>query len=144
MKAKLKIHFNKAVRAPITYNLVKKAARITAAAEPKVKGEVEINIISPAAIAALNARYRGKNVVTDVLSFAWQEDKKVQSAWLGQIYICWAQIKKQAKDWQVTEQEEFARLLIHGLLHLVGYAHFKKMAADKMFALQEAIVKRII
>lgn len=144
MKVKLKINFNKEVPAPIDDNLVRQATQKIASAEPRIKGELEINIVSPAIIKKLNKQYRGKNSVTDVLSFAWQEDKKVKSDFLGQIYICWARIKTQAKEWEVSEKEEFVRILVHGLLHLVGHDHIKKSEAIKMFALQEAAVKSIL
>lgn len=105
-----------------------------------MNGELEINIVGDKAIKDLNFRYRGKNKVTDVLSFAWQEDKKVRTKYLGQIYICYPQIERQAKEFKVKPREEFVRMLAHGFLHIIGYDHIKKKEAEKMFKIQEAIV----
>ncbi|MDD2807952.1 MAG: rRNA maturation RNase YbeY [Patescibacteria group bacterium] len=108
--------------------------------DKKIRGLVEINIISDAEMRQINKQYRGKNKVTDVLSFAWQEDKIVASNFLGQIYICLPQIKRQAKEYGVTAQEEFKRMLTHGLLHLIGYDHQVKSDEKKMFTLQNKIL----
>ncbi len=105
-----------------------------------INGELEINIVGEKEIKDLNFRYRGKNKVTDVLSFAWQEDKIIKSKNLGQIYICYPQIEQQAKEFTVSVPEEFVRMLAHGFLHIVGYDHIKKPEAAKMFKIQEEVV----
>ncbi|MFA7653975.1 MAG: rRNA maturation RNase YbeY [Candidatus Magasanikbacteria bacterium] len=112
--------------------------------EKKILGEVEINIVGDEVIQILNKEYRGQDRVTDVLSFAWQEDKKISSKLLGQIFICYPQIKRQAKDYKVSVESEFYRMLIHGLLHLIGYDHQNKADALKMFKKQDRILKKFI
>ena len=109
--------------------------------EKKIKGIVEVNIIGDSEMTKLNFQHRGKKYPTDVLSFSWQEDSLIKTDYLGQIYICQNQIKRQAKDWEASEKEEFARMLVHGLLHLVGYDHQQKKDAQKMFGLQEKVLK---
>lgn len=118
-------------------NIVKIAARC----EKKLFGTVEVNVVESADMKKLNRVYRGKNNDTDVLSFAWKEDKMVKSDLLGQIYLCHERVKRQAKEFEVSEEEEMARMLVHGLLHLVGYDHGAPKQAKKMFALQEKIVQ---
>lgn len=110
--------------------------------EKKIKGLVEITVIGDAAMKKLNHQYRGKNKVTDVLSFGWQEGGKMPSTILGEIYICYPQIKRQAKTFACSHKEEFTRMLVHGLLHSVGYDHITKRQAEKMFPLQEKIVAK--
>ena len=112
--------------------------------QTKVSGELEINIVGDAEIKDLNFRYRGKNKATDVLSFAWQEDKLIKSSNLGQIYICYPQIERQAKEFKVAVKEEFVRMLAHGFLHIIGYNHEKKKDAEKMFKIQEEIVSKFV
>lgn len=109
----------------------------------KISGELEINAVGDEKIKQLNKTYGGIGKVTDVLSFAWREDKVVKSGnnFLGQIYICYPQITRQAKKFKVPAKEEFARILIHGILHLLGYDHQEKKDAEKMFKLQEGLVK---
>lgn len=106
----------------------------------KVSGEVEVNIIGDAEMKQLNGHYRGKNKPTDVLSFAWKEDLVVKTSYLGQIYICYPQIVRQAKELSIASDEEFVRMLAHGFLHIIGHDHIEKKEAKIMFDLQEAIV----
>lgn len=115
----------------------------TSKKEKKIKGIVEINVIGDSEMTKMNFEHRGKKYPTDVLSFSWQEDSMIKTDYLGQIYICQNQIKRQSKDWEATDKEEFARMLVHGLLHLVGYDHLVEKDAKKMFGLQEKILKEL-
>lgn len=133
----------KNVSLPYSDKWLKEIVSIAAKKEKKIKGEVEIIIVGDSEIKRLNKQFRNKNKVTDVLSFAWQEDKMVVTDVLGQIYVCYPQIKRQAKIWKVTIKEEFSRMLVHGLLHLVGHDHVVEKGAQKMFALQEGIIKMV-
>lgn len=138
---KLKVEINNCVKKTVFSDLeIVSLAQKISGFEKKIKGDVEINIVGEKEIKSLNKKYRNKNKVTDVLSFAWQEDKKIKSNFLGQIYICLPQIKRQAKEYNVTIKEEFKRMLIHGLLHLVGYDHQIDKDEKKMFALQDKIL----
>ena len=133
------INFNKSVKCPWTKSGVQK---VFDKIQKKIKlnGELEINIVGDKDIKDLNFRFRGINRTTDVLSFAWQEDKVIKTKSLGQIYICYPQIARQAKELSVDVKEEFARMLTHGLLHIMGYDHVKKQDAKKMFKIQEEVV----
>lgn len=135
----LRVNFFKRVKSPWTLSGVEKIFRL-ARKLVKVNGELEVNVVGDKEMKDLNYRYRGKNYVTDVLSFAWREDKKVKSKFLGQIYICYPQIARQAKELGIKTNEEFARMLAHGWLHLLGYDHIKKSEAKIMFTIQEKIV----
>ena len=121
---------------------VKKVVSFAARHEKKIRGTVEVTIVGEKKIKSLNAKYRGKNKVTDVLSFSWLEGGEMPGNFLGQIFICYPQSVRQAKEYKILVEEEFARMLVHGLLHLVGYDHIKDKDAKKMFALQEKIIKK--
>jgi probable rRNA maturation factor len=79
----------------------------------------------------LNARYRGVDRSTDVLSFplsvgrlaAIGEQRSNTPFPLGDIVICVPTALLQAKEYGISFHEETQRLLVHGLLHLVGYDH---------------------
>ncbi|EKD42859.1 MAG: hypothetical protein ACD_72C00552G0003 [uncultured bacterium] len=137
----IKIQCNFGVAVPLVAKDIQKIAQAIAKKEKKIKGEIELSFIGDKEMTTLNYHYRGKKYPTDVLSFAWQEESGFKSSLLGQIYICYPQIKRQAKEWKVTVEAELARMLIHGLLHLVGHDHIKKTEAKKMFTLQEGAVK---
>lgn len=109
-------------------------------------GEVAIHLVGEKQIKELNNKYRHKNKVTDVLSFPMRKGQKIDFAWeksWGDIFICVPQIKRQAKNYGVSFLEEFNRMLIHGWLHLFGFDHQEKKQAERMFTLQEKIVKKI-
>lgn len=120
---------------------LKKIAQVAAKKEKKIKGIVEINIVGDSEMTKLNFQFRGKKYPTDVLSFSWSEDDFIRGPYLGQIYLCPEQVKRQSKELGIKEKEEFARMLTHGLLHLAGHKHQEVKEAKKMFALQESILK---
>ena len=72
-------------------------------------------------IRKLNRRYRGKDKATDVLSFCFGDDDL-----LGEVYISLQRAKVQARRYGVPYEDELKRLLVHGLLHLIGYDHIKR------------------
>ncbi len=73
----------------------------------------------------LNRDFRGKNRVTDVLSFPSEqsEHERMMQPSLGDIVICVHQVARQAKEHDMTFDTEIAQLILHGLLHLHGYDH---------------------
>jgi probable rRNA maturation factor len=139
----IKINYNSNIKNKYSEKDLQKITKLVSKKEKKVDGVVEVNMIDDKEMIDLNFHYRGKKNPTDVLSFAWKEDKKIKSQLLGQIYICYPQIKRQAKEYEVKENEELARMLIHGLLHLAGHDHIKKVMAKKMFKIQEGIITEL-
>lgn len=125
-----------------TVKKIREIVQLVACSSGVKEGVVEVNLVSPAEIKKINRRSRGKNEVTDVLSFAWQEDHAVRTKHWGEIFLCLERIQEQARRFEIKEEEELARLLAHGFLHLLGYDHGKPADAKKMFARQEAIVKK--
>ena len=94
---------------------------------------------APAGIKRLNQQYRGHNKVTNVLAFPLQK-KKVYGAMkrgaiidLGDIFICPAVAKKQTALLGEKLTEQMAWLLVHGLLHLLGYDHVGSATAEEKF-----------
>ena len=85
--------------------------------ENKKEADLSIALVGQGRIRELNKKYRGKNRVTDVLAFP---DKEIG---LGEIVICLREVKKNAKRYGLTFEKELSRVLIHGLLHLLGYDH---------------------
>jgi probable rRNA maturation factor len=77
------------------------------------------------AMRSLNRRYRGKDMTTDVLSFALREGMfpRIQPTVLGDIVISLPTASRQAAEAGHPLIREIERLLVHGLLHLLGYNH---------------------
>lgn len=140
----LEIFFSNETKGSVTKSGVEKITSLAARREKKIQGEIEITVVGEKKIKSLNAKYRGKNKVTDVISFSWLEGGAVPGNFLGQIYICYPQIVRQARVYKIPAKEEFTRMLVHGLLHLVGYDHVKKAEAKKMFELQEKIISEYL
>jgi len=80
--------------------------------------ELSVLLTDDAGIRELNRTYRGKDRSTDVLSFP-QDDPVL----LGDIVVSVEKAAAQAGDYGATLDEELRRLLVHGLLHLLGYDH---------------------
>lgn len=78
-------------------------------------------------IKTINSEYRGKDTPTDVISFAYRDDPfpiiDNSMEELGDIYISLEKASEQAVEYEVTPAEELKRLIIHGVLHLLGYDH---------------------
>lgn len=103
----------------------------------KIDGSVSVHLVGTKKIASLNAMYRGIDAPTDVLSFETGEQWGNEVD-LGDIFLCQPYIIDQAKRFDVPLREEARRMLIHGVLHLLGYDHETEREAAQMFAKQEA------
>jgi len=113
--------------------------------------EVDVLFVGDEEIHAINRDYRGVDRVTDVISFAFNDDKdpshqilgdEVERI-LGEILICIPQALRQAKEIGNSEEREICFLFCHGLLHLLGYDHMKEEDEKVMFALQDAIMEEV-
>jgi probable rRNA maturation factor len=101
---------------------------------------VTVSLVGDQEIRKLNRRYRGKDAVTDVLSFGYDRSKGDVS--LGDIVICLPQVKRQAKRAGKRISEEFALMVVHGMLHLLGYDHVTLAEERVMFGIQHDILIR--
>ena len=100
-------------------------------------------IVDKEKIQYLNKTYRNIDKVTDVISFALEDDKsfvKMDFRVLGDIYICLDKAILQAKEYGHSLEREISFLTIHGLLHLLGYDHMTEIEEKEMFGLQEMIL----
>ncbi len=91
----------------------------------------------------LNKNYRNKDSITDVISFAFEDNAKVvynDIRFLGEIYVCIPRMKEQADSYGHSEIRELSFLVVHGLLHLLGFDHMTKEDEKVMFELQEKIL----
>ena len=94
-------------------------------------------------IHQMNKEYRGVDRVTDVISFALEDNEDItydNLRMLGDIFICIPQMKRQAKEYGHSEKRELAFLTVHGILHLLGYDHMTEEDERIMFSLQELIL----
>ena len=93
----------------------------------------------------INNEYRGKNVTTDVISFAALEGDQISSDedYVGDIFINMDAMQRQALAYGHTKKREFCFLFAHGLLHCLGFDHQNEKEERTMFELQELILNEI-
>lgn len=107
--------------------------------------EVSIAIVDSEEIAQLNQSYRGKDGPTDVLSFPCDEPTMAvgpdESITLGDIVIAPEVAEAQALELGHTVEHELNLLLVHGVLHLMGYDHIKDADAQVMQARETSILE---
>ena len=91
---------------------------------------------------SINKEYRGIDRTTDVISFALNDNKRVDTIVnvLGDIFISIPKMKSQADSYGHSEKRELSFLALHGLLHLLGYDHMKEEDEKVMFGLQDEIL----
>ncbi len=90
--------------------------------------------------AALNAQYRHKDYATNVLSFPADVPESIYEQMdfipLGDIVICPAVVSREASEQNKQESSHWAHLLLHGILHLLGYSHDDEANAARMERLE--------
>jgi len=104
-------------------------------------GEVEVGVIivGESDMQDLNREHREQDSATDVLSFPIDEDESLPGVprMLGDVAICLPVLLAQATEREVSPAAELTDLLIHGVLHLLGYDH--ETDAGEMLARQDEI-----
>lgn len=131
-------------------NLIRKLLN-HAAKEEELAGELEVSVtfMTDADIQEVNATYRGKNVPTDVISFALEEltegevaiipEEGMPTA-LGDILISVETAERQAGEYGHDINREIGFLALHGFLHLLGYDHITEEEEVEMFGRQKEIL----
>lgn len=107
------------------------------------QAEITIRIVNTTEGAALNAQYRHKDNATNVLSFSYTPPTGMEALLLGDIVICALVVAAEAKDQQKPLQAHWAHMVVHGVLHLLGYDHEQDMDAVIMEALENTILKAL-
>ncbi|QSX08395.1 rRNA maturation RNase YbeY [Alkalibacter rhizosphaerae] len=105
--------------------------------------EIGISLVTPEEIQELNHQYRGKDQVTDVLSFPIYEETDPEPVQLGDIVICLERAKEQAEEYGHSLERELCFLTAHGMLHLMGYDHMEEKEMEKMQKKEKEIMQRI-
>lgn len=102
---------------------------------------ISVALVSEAEMQKLNRENRDKDSVTDILSFceyeSVEEIEKVadEEVFLGELILCYDDIKKYAVEQNLDLQKELVNVTAHGVLHLLGFAH-----GDQMFGIQDKVI----
>ena len=108
----------------------------------KTKTIMNIIFVNDEEIHKINKDYRNIDRVTDVISFALNDEKDflIKTEELGDVFICIDQAKRQAEDYGHSLDRELGFLSVHGYLHLHGYDHMNKDDEEIMFKKQDEIL----
>ena len=114
----------------------------------EVDCEIGIACVDLAASHELNLQYREKDKPTNVLSFPSDMPEEMLSLLdaepLGDLVICIPVVLQEAKEQHKTPSDHFTHLLVHGILHLLGYDHeTSELDAEEMEALEVKILKKL-
>ena len=116
-----------------TGDLKKIAASILKALE-RSQAELSVALVGDKEMRPLNSRYRKKNKTTDVLSFPADPLMPANAGLLGDVIISVEQARRQARELNTSLKKEIVTLLIHGILHLLGYDHERSQRQAKIMA----------
>jgi len=126
-------------------------ARALAHAGVRGKGEVSVVMVNERAIRALEREWKGEDKVTDVLSFRFAEDGRMdmrfprETEQLGEIVICLPYAYAQAQERGVRAREYIITLAAHGAIHLAGIDHERSAReARKTDEIQKKVIKNLV
>ena len=116
--------------------------------------ELGVRVVGSAESRRLNARYRGKDKPTNVLSFppapehigaasAASAARAGESRPLGDLVICAQVVRSEAREQRKPLEAHWAHLIVHGALHLIGYDHEREAEAKRMQRREIAVLRRL-
>ena len=106
--------------------------------------EVTVRVVDASEIQTLNRQYREKDTPTNVLSFPEGEVEGLPDATLrqlGDIVVCASVVAEEAAQQDKSVADHWAHMLVHGMLHLLGYDHENAADAEQMERLEAAILE---
>jgi probable rRNA maturation factor len=145
-RAALRLELRQRVRgwSPPPRELVRWAS---AALGPRAAGrELGVCVVGVTESARLNARYRGRDRPTNVLSFAPPPSVRsaaMRAAPLGELVICAAILREEARAQEKPLRAHWAHLVVHGTLHLAGYDHQRAADARRMERREIEVLRRL-
>lgn len=123
-------------------DLIETAARaVIAATQPALKGSVSIALSSDAVVTELNGRFRDKLKPTNVLSFPAGDG--APEGQIGDIILGLETIEREAAEQMIPVEHHVQHLVIHGVLHLLGYDHEAAPDAEAMEAVEISVLSKL-
>ena len=142
----IKINLNKKVFSKINCEKLENQARRVFDILNIDDKEFELNFVSSFRIRKINKKYRLKDEPATILSFVASETKDFiipheDKNCLGEIFMCASNIKRKAKEEEVSTENMMTRYLLHGILHLLGHEHKTETGMVRMEKKEESILK---
>lgn len=119
------------------------ASALSTGVQPEEAVELSIVLADDAFVQHLNNAYRGKDTATNVLSFeAEAETIPGQPELLGDVILAHETCSREATEGDISFHDHLAHLVVHGVLHLLGYDHIENSDAEEMEAAEIEILAR--
>ncbi|MFK7956149.1 MAG: rRNA maturation RNase YbeY [Lysobacterales bacterium] len=106
-------------------------------------GEVDIRLCDETEMSATHSQFAGKHYPTNVLSFPADINPAVGVRLLGDVLICAPVIDREAQEQQKTRQQHLAHMVVHGVLHLLGFDHQHDEQAKTMESQECRLLKQL-
>lgn len=129
----------------LVYGLAYKAITITLNTCKILNTELTIRLTNDKEMQSLNKRWRNKNSTTNVLAFPNNQDLLTdkKQKYMGDIILSYNVLKKESLYRKIPFQDHMVHLIVHGVLHLCGYEHDKKMDETKMINKEKKILCKV-
>lgn len=108
-----------------------------------LRREVTIRFVDEQEGQTLNRDYRGKDNTTNVLSFPFESPPGVDLPLLGDLVICHAVVAKEASEQGKPIEHHYAHMVVHGILHLMGYDHIDDEEAEEMEQFERELLSEL-
>ena len=117
--------------------------RTTLTENGQSRAQITLRVVDEAEIADLNSRYRKNPLPTDVLAFSHPLPHGVDMGLVGDVVVCADVINHQADQNAINRQAHWARIITHGVLHLLGYDHDQPQLAQEMESAERTVLSRL-
>lgn len=107
------------------------------------RAELVIRVVDEPESQALNLGYRGKEKPTNVLSFPFEAPSVVKTDLIGDLVLCHPVVVREANEQHKPLEHHYAHLVVHGVLHLLGYDHQDDAEAEEMEAEERHILNTL-
>jgi len=107
------------------------------------ESELVIRIVDADESTELNEQYRQKTGPTNILSFPFEAPEHIEIDLLGDLVVCAPVLEKEALEQQKTLHDHWAHIIIHGVLHLLGYDHIEEDEAHIMEEKEIQLLKEL-
>ena len=118
-------------------------AWVTSALQPGSNIELTMRVVGRDESRELNRTFRGKDSETNVLSFPAEIPEGIDMPLLGDIVICAPLVAEEAAEQGKAVRDHWAHLVIHGVLHLMGYDHLDDDEAEEMESLEISLLESL-
>ncbi|WP_419421160.1 rRNA maturation RNase YbeY [Legionella sp. D16C41] len=129
---------------PITEDTIRSWVKLTLTEHNKI-AELTLRFVEIVEITELNKLYRKKDKPTNVLAFPTNlpSEIKLDYPLLGDVIICPDVLEQESREQKITLKAHWAHIIIHGVLHLLGYDHIKEQEAYQMQTMEIKLLAKL-